>query len=159
MSTEKKNYITPQGAEKLRKELQQLIQVERPQVVETVSWAASNGDRSENADYIYGKRRLREIDNRIRFLTSRLELAEVIDPQLIQESKVVFGATVTIINEEEQCMTYQIVGEDEIDVKLGKISWKSPMAKALLGKKVGDEVKIEKPQSEEYATIETLQYK
>ena len=92
-------------------------------------------------------------------MTSRLELAEVIDPQLIQESKVVFGATVTIINEEEQCMTYQIVGEDEIDVKLGKISWKSPMAKALLGKKVGDEVKIEKPQSEEYATIETLQYK
>lgn len=159
MSIEKKNYMTPQGAEKLRLELHHLIHEERPKVVEVVSWAASNGDRSENADYIYGKRRLREIDSRIRFLTSRLEIAEVIDPKSIKESKVVFGATVTIVNEDEQKLTFQIVGEDEIDVKLGKISWKSPVAKALLGKKVGDEVKIQKPQMDEFATIEDLQYK
>lgn len=151
--------MTPQGAEKLRLELHHLIHEERPKVVEVVSWAASNGDRSENADYIYGKRRLREIDSRIRFLTSRLEIAEVIDPKAIKESKVVFGATVTIVNEDEQKLTFQIVGEDEIDVKLGKISWKSPVAKALLGKKVGDEVKIQKPQMDEFATIEDLQYK
>lgn len=159
MLIDKKNYITPLGAEKLRNELQVLIHVERPKIVEVVSWAASNGDRSENADYIYGKRRLREIDSRIRFLTSRLEIAEVIDPKSIKDTKVVFGATVTIVNEDDQQLTYQIVGEDEIDVKLGKISWKSPMAKALLGKKVGDEVRIQKPQAEEYAMIEDLQYK
>lgn len=159
MLIDKKNYITPLGAEKLRNELQELIHVERPKIVEVVSWAASNGDRSENADYIYGKRRLREIDSRIRFLTSRLEIAEVIDPKSIKDTKVVFGATVTIVNEDDQQLTYQIVGEDEIDVKLGKISWKSPMAKALLGKKVGDEVRIQKPQAEEYAMIEDLQYK
>lgn len=159
MAQEVKNYITPTGAEKLRAELQQLIQVERPKVVEVVSWAASNGDRSENADYIYGKRRLREIDSRIRFLTSRLEIAEVIDPAKINEKKVVFGATVTILNESEEEHIYQIVGEDEIDIQAGKISWKSPVAKALLGKKIGDEIKIQKPQGEEYATIEDLQYK
>lgn len=153
-----KNYITPAGFEKLRAEYHQLLHVERPKLVETVAWAASNGDRSENADYIYGKRRLREIDKRLGFLTKRLEAAEVVDPTQLKGSKVVFGATVTLLNEEDESITYQIVGEDEWDVKQGKISWKSPVAKALLGKVQGDEVKVMKPQGEEFVTIEKVEY-
>lgn len=154
-----KNYITPQGLEKLKAEYAQLIHVDRPKVVETVAWAAGNGDRSENADYIYGKRRLREIDSRLRFLGKRLENAEVVDPKKLSGEKILFGATVTILNEDEKLMTYQIVGEDEWNIEDGKISWKSPVAKALLGKKTGDEVLIKKPSGEEYFTIEKVQYK
>ncbi len=156
---DEKNYITPQGLERLKSEYAELMHKERPKVVETVAWAASNGDRSENADYIYGKRRLREIDKRVRFLTSRIENAEVVDPLKIRTDRVVFSATVTISNEEGESLIYQIVGEDESDVKLGKISWKSPVAKALLGKKVDDEVVIKKPQGDETVVIEKIEAK
>lgn len=151
-----KNYITPQGFEKLRAEYHELIAVERPKVVETVTWAASNGDRSENADYQYGKRRLRQIDGRLHFLQKRIEAAEVIDPKTLKSDKVIFGAKVTIENEDGVQHTYQIVGEDELDIKQNKISWKSPVAKALLGKKLDDEVKIQKPAGEEIVVITEL---
>lgn len=154
-----KNYITPEGLAKLKSEYSDLFHVERPKIVETVAWAASNGDRSENADYIYGKRRLREIDKRLQFLTKRLEAAEVVDPKNLTGEKVLFGATVTILNEDENEMTYQIVGEDEWNIDQKKISWKSPLAKALLGKKVGDEVVVKKPAGDEYVVIEKVTYK
>jgi transcription elongation factor GreB len=154
-----KNYITPEGLEKLRAEHYQLLHGERPKVVETVAWAASNGDRSENADYIYGKRRLREIDSRLRFLGRQLEKAEVVDPKKLCGEVVVFAATVTISNEDDENLIYQIVGEDEWDIKLGKISWKSPVAKALLGRRVGDEVRIFKPTGEEFVTIKKIEFK
>ncbi len=148
-----KNYITPKGFERLKAEYSELISVERPKVVETVAWAASNGDRSENADYQYGKRRLRQIDGRLHFLQKRLEAAEVIDPQKLKSDKVIFGATVTFENEGGESKTFRIVGEDEFDIAAGQISWKSPLAKALLGKKVDDEVKIQKPSGEEIVFI------
>jgi len=157
--SDEKNYMTPFGLEKLRAEYHQLLNVERPKLVETVAWAASNGDRSENADYIYGKRRLREIDSRLRFLTSRLEKAEVVDPKTLKGTTVVFGATVSIEDEEGQKHSYQIVGADEADVLSKKISWKSPVAKALLGKKVGDEVVIRKPAGDETVVIEAIEFK
>ena len=155
---EKKNYITPQGFEKLKEEFHQLHNVERPKLVETIAWAASNGDRSENADYIYGKRRLREIDKRLRFLTGRLESAFVVDPKTVKSSKVVFGATVTIIDEHEKEKTFQIVGEDEIQVENGRISWRSPLASALLGKAVGDEATLKKPSGEEIVEILKIEF-
>ena len=155
---EEKNYITPSGLEKLKAEYHQLFHVERPKLVETIAWAASNGDRSENADYIYGKRRLREIDSRIRFLTGRLEKAEVVDPKKLKGDKVVFAATVTVEDEDGTKAKYQIVGEDEWDVKSGKISWKSPVAIALLGKKEGDEVTVKKPAGEEIVYITKIEF-
>ncbi|WP_409479473.1 transcription elongation factor GreB [Pseudobdellovibrio sp. HCB154] len=148
-----KNYITPKGIEKLKAEYHELLNVERPKVVEVVAWAASNGDRSENADYQYGKRRLRQIDGRLHFLQKRIEAAEVIDPKSLKSDKVIFGATVTIENEDGDVYTYQIVGEDELDIKQNKISWKSPVARALLGKKLDDEVKIQKPAGDEMVVI------
>lgn len=154
-----KNYITPSGFAKLKDEYNQLLNVERPKIVETVAWAASNGDRSENADYIYGKRRLREIDRRLHFLQTRIEYAVVVDPADLTGDKVVFASTVTIVNEDDEHVTYQIVGQDEFDIKNGKISWKSPVATALLGKKVGDEVKVAKPDSDEFFTIEKIEFK
>jgi transcription elongation factor GreB len=157
--SEKKNYITPVGFEKLRAEYTELLNVERPKVVEVVAWAASNGDRSENADYQYGKRRLREIDKRLYFLKNRLEDAEVVDPTKLDSEKIVFGATVTLENEDGEELTYQIVGEDEIDVKNKKISWKSPIAKAMLGKKLDDEIKVQKPAGEELMLITNIEYK
>ncbi len=154
-----KNYITPEGIARLKAEYNELMHGERPKVVEVVAWAAGNGDRSENADYQYGKKRLREIDKRVHWLTKRIEDAEVVDPSKMSGEKVLFGATVTIVNEDDQSVTYQIVGEDEFDIKLGKISWKSPVAKALLGKKVGDEVRIQKPAGEEFVVIEKIEFK
>jgi transcription elongation factor GreB len=150
------NYITPEGFEKLRSEYLMLLNTERPQVVVTVTWAASNGDRSENADYQYGKKRLREIDRRLHFLQTRMESAEVIDPQTLKSDKVIFGATVVIENEDGDLRKYQIVGADEFDISKNKISWKSPIAKALLGKKVDDEAKIQKPSGEETVTIHEI---
>lgn len=141
-----KNYITPEGFAKLREEYQNLMLRERPRVVETVAWAASNGDRSENADYLYGKKRLREIDRRLKFLKGRLEVAEVVDPTKSPKDRVFFGATVTLVDDNQKEKKYLIVGEDEFDLSQGKISWRSPMAKALLGKKEGDEVQIQTPQ-------------
>lgn len=157
--SDKKNYITPAGFDKIRAEYTGLLNVERPKVVEVVTWAASNGDRSENADYQYGKRRLREIDRRLFFLKNRLEDAEVIDPTKLDSEKVVFGATVTLENEDGEQLTYQIVGEDEIDIKNKKISWKSPIAKAMLGKKLDDEIKVQKPSGEETMLITAIEYK
>lgn len=154
-----KNYITRAGFERLKAEAHQLFNVERPKVVETVTWAASNGDRSENADYQYGKKRLREIDRRVRFLGQRMDKAEIVDPELIKSDKIVFGATVTIHDEDENSKTYQIVGEDEIDTTGNKLSWKSPIAKALLGKKVGDEVLIRRPKGDDYFTVTKVEYK
>lgn len=154
-----KNYITPTGFEALRKEYTDLLNGERPRLVETVQWAASNGDRSENADYIYGKRRLREIDKRLYFLQKRMEAAEVIDPKTLKSKTIIFGATVTVENEDGQKVVYQIVGADEFDIKLGKISWKSPVAKALLGKKLDDEVVIKKPSGEETVIILDIKFK
>ncbi len=155
----KKNYITPEGLEKLKSEYSQLFHVERPKVVEVVAWAASNGDRSENADYIYGKRRLREIDSRLRFLAGRLEIAEIVDPKTLRGKKIVFGATVTLIDEDDKSQIYQIVGEDETDVQKGRISWKSPVAKALLGKNEGDEITIHRPSGEAFFVIEKVEFK
>lgn len=141
-----KNYITPKGFAKLQAELQKLLNEERPKLTATVAWAASNGDRSENADYIYGKRRLREIDKRIRWLTKRLENSEVIDPTKSEKKdQVFFGATVTIEDEEGTQKTYSIVGIDEAEPSKGKISWISPLAKALLKKKCGELVPFKSP--------------
>lgn len=157
--TGKKNYITPEGFERLRSEYVDLLNVERPKVVEVVAWAASNGDRSENADYQYGKRRLREIDRRLYFLKNRMEDAEVVDPKMVTSDKIVFGATVTMENEAGDEVVYQIVGEDEIDIKQKKISWKSPIAKAILGKKADDEVKVAKPNGDELFVIIDVVYR
>lgn len=153
-----KNYITPKGLSRLQDELRQLIKVERPELVKTVAWAASNGDRSENADYIYGKRRLREIDRRSRFLTHRIEDAEVIDPTKQNSDKVVFGATVDIEDEDGKVLSYSIVGEDEGNAHKNLISWKSPLATALLGKKVGDEIRFKKPSGESYFEIISIRF-
>ena len=141
-----RNYITPGGHARIRAELEQLLRVERPQVVSVVQWAASNGDRSENADYIYGKRRLREIDRRIRFLTKRLDQAEIVDPAVrANTEQVFFGATVTICDERGLENTYQIVGVDETDSARGRISWVSPLARALLRSRAGDSVRFQSP--------------
>jgi transcription elongation factor GreB len=141
-----KNYMTPQGYARLRAELAHLMDEERPKVVETVHWAASNGDRSENGDYIYGKKRLREIDRRIRFLTRRLEIAEVTDPAVHHGGdQVFFGATVTYAEESGQERTVTILGIDEADSAHGQVSWVSPIARALLKARVGDVVKLVTP--------------
>ncbi|NBX76506.1 MAG: transcription elongation factor GreB [Proteobacteria bacterium] len=155
----KKNYITPQGAEKLRSELKHLLNDERPELVKVIQWAASNGDRSENADYIYGKRRLREIDRRIRFLSKRLELAEIIDPLTQNSDKILFGATVTVLDESGNIKRFSIVGVDETNVKDGLISWISPVGKALLQAKKGDKVTIRSPKGEEDWEIQNVEYK
>ncbi len=154
-----KNYITPQGAEKIKEELRQLRDVERPKLVETVAWAASNGDRSENADYIYGKRRLREIDRRVRFLSKRLEMAEIIDPAKQKSERVLFGATVTVEDQEGQSRVYSIVGADETNASKGWISWLSPIGKALLQAKIQDVVIVHTPKGELELTVVDIQYK
>lgn len=153
------NYITPTGLKKLQDELHQLLHGERPKLVKTVAWAAANGDRSENADYIYGKRRLREIDKRIHFLTTRLDNVEVVDPKKLSGKNVSFGATVTIEDEAEVISTYQIVGVDEFDVSLGKISWQSPLAKALMKKSVGDATIVKRPKGDVEVTIIKIEFK
>lgn len=141
-----KNYITPGGHKKLQAELEQLWKVERPVLVNTITWAASNGDRSENGDYIYGKRRLREIDRRVRFLHKRLEQAEVVDPAVRSAcDQVFFSATVTVCNNEGCEATYAIVGVDEADLTRGHISWVSPLARALLKLHVGDVARLLTP--------------
>ena len=141
-----KNYITPEGYGRLRAELLALIDDERPKIVEIVHWAASNGDRSENGDYIYGKKRLREIDRRIRFLTQRLEIAEITDPSVHHgEDQVFFGATVTYIDGAEAERQVTILGIDEADTLQGQISWVSPVARALLKSRIGDKVNLVTP--------------
>jgi transcription elongation factor GreB len=141
-----RNYVTPQGYKRLREELMSLLDVERPKMVETVSWAAKNGDRSENGDYLYGKKRLREIDRRIRFLTKRLDIAEVADPaQHHGNEQIFFGATVTYANAEGTERTITIKGIDEANNLAGEVSWVSPIARALLKTRVGDEVVLVTP--------------
>jgi transcription elongation factor GreB len=139
------NYITPDGARRLSEELGRLRTVERPKTVQEVADAAAQGDRSENAEYIYGKKKLREIDRRMRYLTKRLESAVVVDPKSQKGDKIFFGATVDVLDEEERRAVYRIVGEDETDGKIGAISWRSPVGHALLGKSVGDVVVVQRP--------------
>lgn len=154
-----KNYMTPQGHQRIKDELLKLIDVERPEVVRIVHWAASNGDRSENGDYIYGKRRLREIDRRIRFLTKRLDAAEVVNPALHHgNDQIFFGATVTYENQEGITHTVTIVGIDELDPLHGKISWISPVARSLTKAREGDEVTLQTPAGVEQLTILSVSY-
>lgn len=141
-----KNYITPAGHARLKDELEHLVKRERPHVVEVVAWAASNGDRSENGDYIYGKRRLREIDRRIRFLTKRLDIAEIVDPlRQGDNDQIFFGARVTVMDVDGVENSYTIVGVDETDVGRGRISWVSPLARALIKAREGDSIKFQSP--------------
>lgn len=154
-----KNYLTPAGYARLRAELLALLDVERPKVVEVVSWAAKNGDRSENGDYLYGKKRLREIDRRIRFLTRRLDIAEVADPALhFGGDQVFFGATVTYANPRGDERTVTIKGIDEADSLNGEVSWVSPIARALLKARVGDEVQLATPGGLEQIEVLDVRY-
>ncbi len=153
-----KNYITPAGYACLKSELKALVEVERPEMVRTVSWAASNGDRSENGDYIYGKRRLREIDRRVRFLMKRLEIAEVVDPRGQDRERVFFGATVTYSDSKGTERTVSIVGTDEVDASRGRISWVSPVARALLRAQEGDVVTLKTPAGVEELEVIAIRY-
>jgi transcription elongation factor GreB len=154
-----KNYVTPTGFQRLRDELRNLLSKERPKVVETVAWAAGNGDRSENGDYIYGKRRLREIDRRIRFLSKRLEIAQVVDPaQQNKIDQVFFGATVTYEDPQGREATVTIVGVDEADLDQGKVSWVSPIARALLKAREGDFVEFRAPSGAQRIEIVSVRY-
>jgi len=151
-----KNYVTPAGLAALRDELRRLLQGERPKVVEIVSWAAANGDRSENADYLYGKRRLREIDRRVRFLTKRLDSAVVVDQQRL--TQVFFGATVTYAKQDGSEHTVTLVGVDEADLAKGKISWRSPIAQGLMKAKVDDAVQVRTPAGIEEIEVVAIRY-
>jgi transcription elongation factor GreB len=154
-----RNYMTPTGYARLRVELFDLIDVERPKVVEIVHWAASNGDRSENGDYLYGKKRLREIDRRIRFLTKRLEVAEVVEPSVHHGSdQVFFGATVTYAEGSAVERTVTILGIDEADSLQGQVSWISPIARTLLKSRVGDELKLVTPSGVILIEVLEVQY-
>jgi transcription elongation factor GreB len=153
-----KNYITPAGYARLKAELLHLLDGERPELVKTIAWAAANGDRSENADYIYGKRRLREIDKRIRFLTQRLDAAEVVDSAGRDSDQVFFGATVTVSDETGAEASYTIVGADESDASRGFVSWVSPIAKALLKSRVGDVVRVQTPKGLQELEVLDVRY-
>src|SRR6476620_10368643 len=157
-----RNYMTPGGFARLSAELERLVQKERPELVATIAWAASNGDRSENGDYIYGKKRLREIDRRIRFLIKRLDTAEVVDPAMPRDddlsSQVFFGATVNVRNTRGEERTVAIVGVDEIDTARGYISWVSPMARALIKAREGDTVTLQTPGGTEELDIAAVRY-
>ncbi len=159
-ANDEKNYITPEGFAALQAEFHQLYKIERPEVVRTVAWAASNGDRSENGDYIYGKRRLRQIDGRCKHLMKRMDLAEIVDAsKQIGLEKVYFGAWVTLYSlERDSEHTYRIVGKDELAPSLGYISWVSPLGKAMLGKQIGDTVRVQLPSDEEAYEIIDIQY-
>jgi transcription elongation factor GreB len=153
------NYVTPQGFAALQNELRSLMREERPKVVEIVRWAASNGDRSENGDYIYGKKRLREIDRRARYLTKTLENSKVVDPEGQKNlAKIFFGATVTYSGSNQNQKTLKIVGIDEADINQGKISWTSPVAKALMKLEVGDIAKVKTPSGEQILKILAIKY-
>ena len=154
-----KNYITRNGFQRLQAEFNHLKRRERPEVVEVVAWAASNGDRSENGDYIYGKKKLREIDKRLRFLQRQLDNAEIVDPAEISSDRVLFGATVTLIDEYDNKRVYSIVGSDESEPAEGKISWLSPIAKALFKARVGDYVSFNSPQGEREVEVLKIEYK
>lgn len=160
-STDEKNYITPEGFTALKVEFDQLYKIERPEVVRTVSWAAGNGDRSENGDYIYGKRRLRQIDSRCRHLMRRMDLAEIVDSSQQQHlEKIYFGAWVTLYNlDDDSEHIYRIVGKDELAPSKGYISWVSPLAKAMLGKTIGDTIRAATPKGEETFEVIDVSYR
>ena len=158
MAEEKKNYITPAGFRRLQDELARLWKVDRPAMVATVSWAAANGDRSENGDYIYGKRKLREIDRRIRYLSKTLDAALVVDNSGKTHQRVHFGATVTILYETGAEREITIVGVDELDAGDARVSWRSPLARALLTAKVGDTVVVRAPRGPERVEIIAVRY-
>lgn len=157
-----KNYITPGGHERLKKEFDYLLKKDRPTVTAAVSWAAKNGDRSENADYQYGKKRLREIDRRLRFLTKRLDIAEVVDPEMPRDVDIAdqafFGATVTYANQQGIDKTVSIVGVDEVDMKRNHISWISPIARALMKSRPGDTVVLRAPGGVEELDVIDVRY-
>jgi transcription elongation factor GreB len=154
-----KNYLTPTGYDRLQAELHQLLRVERPKIVEIVSWAAGNGDRSENGDYLYGKKRLREIDHRARWLTKRLDIAEVVDPaRQTNRDRIYFGATVSFVTEDEAERTVTILGADEADITRGEVSLFSPIARALLRARVGEVVKMHTPRGIEEVEVVTIRY-
>jgi transcription elongation factor GreB len=154
-----RNYLTPTGYQRLRDELLALIDDERPKIVEIVSWAAKNGDRSENGDYLYGKKRLREIDRRIRFLSKRLDIAEVADPALhFGSDQVFFGASVTYANSRGEQRTITIKGVDEADSLAGEVSWIAPIARALLRSREGDEVRLQTPGGTETLEVLAVRY-
>lgn len=154
-----KNYCTPAGLKALQDELRVLLREERPKVVEVVSWAAGNGDRSENGDYIYGKKRLREIDRRVRYLTKRIENAEIVNPrQQKKTDQVFFGATVTFVRESGAEQTVTIVGIDEADLANGKISWLSPVAKALMKMRVGNTIELRTPAGVDAIEVLAIHY-
>ena len=154
-----KNYMTPEGHHRMQEELRQLLREERPKTVEVVSWAAGNGDRSENGDYLYGKQRLREIDRRIRFLTKRLEATEVVDPRRqTRRDQVFFGASVTYANQHGAEKTVTIVGIDEADLERGQVSWISPIARALLKAQKGDTVELRTPTGTEQIEVLEIRY-
>jgi transcription elongation factor GreB len=157
-----RNYMTPGGFARLKQELDQLVSVERPELVATISWAAGNGDRSENGDYIYGKRRLREVDRRIRFLVKRLDRAEIVDPVARagdgDDDRIFFGATVDVVNDKGESRTVSIVGVDEIDTARGYISWVSPMARALIKAREGDTVTLHTPAGAEELEVAAVRY-
>ena len=157
-----KNYMTPGGFARLKSELDRLLGIERPELVATIAWAAGNGDRSENGDYIYGKKRLREVDRRIRFLIKRLDNAEVVDPTARpgaeDEDRVYFGATIDVVNGKGEPRTVSIVGVDEIDTARGYISWVSPMARALIKAREGDTVTLQTPGGPEELEIAAVRY-
>jgi transcription elongation factor GreB len=152
-------YITAAGFKRMKDELTQLWKIERPQVTQTVHEAAKNGDRSENGDYIYGKKRLREIDSRVRYLSKRMEALTVVDRLPADQSKVFFGAWVTLEDEDGNEKTYQIVGPDEFNVAEQKLSMDSPLAKAMLGKRLDDEIILKKPDGEDFFYITKIEYK
>jgi len=155
-----KNYITPTGHQRLKNELLHLLDIERPEIVKIVHWAASNGDRSENGDYIYGKKRLREIDRRIRFLNKRLEFAEVVDPATRESTdQIFFGATVTYLDGKGLEKKLSIVGVDEISDGDGFVSWISPIATAMIKKRIGDEIELLTPSGIEVLEILDVEYK
>jgi transcription elongation factor GreB len=153
-----KNYMTPGGHGRLKAELEHLTMVDRPEVTRVVSWAAGNGDRSENGDYLYGKRRLREIDRRTRYLIMRLDTAEVIDPANRDTEQIFFGATVTVVNQRNEERTISIVGLDEVDPQRGYVSWVSPIARALTKSAEGDTVQVPTPGGVESLEVLTVVY-
>jgi transcription elongation factor GreB len=154
-----KNYMTRAGHDRMRAELHALLRVERPKIVEIVHWAAGNGDRSENGDYLYGKKRLREIDRRARFLGKRLDIAEIVDPAAqVQRDRVFFGATVTFVTETDTERTVTILGVDEADLARGEVSLSSPIARALLRARVGDTVRLATPSGPEEVEVLAIRY-
>lgn len=154
-----KNYMTPAGAQRMRDELQRLLHKDRPELTKIIEWAAGNGDRSENGDYIYGKKKLREIDRRLRFLSKRLESVEIIDPVKVACDQVRFGATVTIRDEDDVEKIYSIVGIDESDLSKKRISWLSPLANALMRSRVGDIVTFHSPRGKQEVEILSIEYR